>query len=301
MIHPSIIGIQLLWVCFTFLIFLSIGCGIPPMPRRTVFGSRNVALLSTGSHFLHYHGWLSRIQRLSPRRLGTPYWWMAGMDTRERSIMLVIFSLWETLPDGPILHANRAKAVTWGLITGFNSPFPWFYAAFFTPMILHRAWRDLQRCHSKYGEAWEEYERQVPYLFIPVSRASVNLNSILQLTALSMSFNYPSSQHNFTIVSHHLHSVEMITRSLWNIPQLRCGSGQLHVNTGCSPQTSLLADCIKISGAVLPKSSFVAAHTLQPPWSIDRVSVDYRKKSSQELLQTKQSKEVGLQAESGRL
>ncbi|KAL9126888.1 MAG: hypothetical protein Q9217_004146 [Psora testacea] len=59
-------------------------------------------------------------------------------------------------------------ALTWGLITGFASPFPWFYAAFFTPMILHRAVRDTQKCRKQYGTAWEEYEKQVPYLFIPV-------------------------------------------------------------------------------------------------------------------------------------
>jgi Delta24(24(1))-sterol reductase len=60
-------------------------------------------------------------------------------------------------------------ALTWGAVTGFNSPFPWFYPFFFSCMIVHRAIRDIQRCRSKYGRAWEEYERQVPYLFIPVS------------------------------------------------------------------------------------------------------------------------------------
>ncbi|KZF20723.1 delta(24(24(1)))-sterol reductase [Xylona heveae TC161] len=58
-------------------------------------------------------------------------------------------------------------ALTWGLITGFNSPFPWFYPLFFAVMIIHRATRDIQRCEAKYGEAWQEYKRQVPYLFIP--------------------------------------------------------------------------------------------------------------------------------------
>lgn len=59
-------------------------------------------------------------------------------------------------------------AITWGLITGFGSPFPWFYSVFFAIMIVHRAWRDIQRCREKYGEAWKEYERRTPYLFIPV-------------------------------------------------------------------------------------------------------------------------------------
>ncbi len=60
-------------------------------------------------------------------------------------------------------------ATTWGLITGFNSPFPWFYPVFFVLMIIHRAYRDIQRCREKYGDAWKEYERRTPYLFIPVS------------------------------------------------------------------------------------------------------------------------------------
>jgi hypothetical protein len=41
-------------------------------------------------------------------------------------------------------------------------------------MITHRAVRDIQRCRAKYGSAWEEYERRVPYLFVPVSFFSFN-------------------------------------------------------------------------------------------------------------------------------
>lgn len=77
-------------------------------------------------------------------------------------------------------------AICWGLITGFKyvhpicssflsshadpsrSPFPWFYPVFFCLMIAHRAHRDIQRCRLKYGDAWKQYEKQVPYLFIPV-------------------------------------------------------------------------------------------------------------------------------------
>ena len=60
-------------------------------------------------------------------------------------------------------------AITWGLICGIESPFPWFYPVFFTIMIVHRAWRDITRCRIKYGKTWEEYEKITPWLFIPVS------------------------------------------------------------------------------------------------------------------------------------
>lgn len=63
-------------------------------------------------------------------------------------------------------------SVSWGLVTGFHSPFPWFYPVFFVCMIAHRASRDIHRCRTKYGEGWMEYERRVPYLFIPVSQQS---------------------------------------------------------------------------------------------------------------------------------
>lgn len=58
-------------------------------------------------------------------------------------------------------------SMSWGLITGFHSPFPWFYPVFFVCMIAHRASRDIHRCRQKYGDAWVEYEKRVPYLFIP--------------------------------------------------------------------------------------------------------------------------------------
>ncbi|RDA83152.1 hypothetical protein CP532_3190 [Ophiocordyceps camponoti-leonardi (nom. inval.)] len=63
--------------------------------------------------------------------------------------------------------ADAWFAISWGLVTGFKSPFPWFYPIFFCCMIAHRARRDIHRCRTKYGDAWLEYERQVPYLFIP--------------------------------------------------------------------------------------------------------------------------------------
>ncbi|KAF7912571.1 uncharacterized protein EAF01_001592 [Botrytis porri] len=45
-------------------------------------------------------------------------------------------------------------AISWGLITGFDSPFPWFYSVVFTVMIMHRAMRDITKCRHKYGDSY---------------------------------------------------------------------------------------------------------------------------------------------------
>ncbi|KAB8067096.1 ergosterol biosynthesis ERG4/ERG24 [Aspergillus leporis] len=76
---------------------------------------------------------------------------------------------WFAIVRKPNYVPDMFFSMSWGLITGFKSPFPWFYFVFFMIMIIHRTNRDIKRCRRKYGEAWKRYEREVPYLFIPVS------------------------------------------------------------------------------------------------------------------------------------
>ncbi|KAK9455519.1 ergosterol biosynthesis ERG4/ERG24 [Dipodascopsis uninucleata] len=59
------------------------------------------------------------------------------------------------------------QSLSWALITGFNSPLPYFYPTFFFCVLAHRAHRDIGRCKIKYGDDWKEYERICPYLLIP--------------------------------------------------------------------------------------------------------------------------------------
>lgn len=171
MTHPLTIGIR--WPCrHSWSCTCSCtGCGIQLIARRTCSALNREDTLFIASRSLNSLGNTSRIPRRSPRKPVTQFSAVAGVSKQ--------FPLNSTLLTGIVRADGLARkihytcdwffAMSWGLITGFNSPFPWFYSVFFTVMIIHRARRDIERCRERYGEAWEEYERRVPYLFIPVS------------------------------------------------------------------------------------------------------------------------------------
>lgn len=46
--------------------------------------------------------------------------------------------------------------------------YPAMYGIFLTILLLHRLFRDDERCKEKYGNAWDKYCRQVPYKLIPL-------------------------------------------------------------------------------------------------------------------------------------
>eukprot|EP00550_Attheya_septentrionalis_P008653 CAMPEP_0198294298 /NCGR_PEP_ID=MMETSP1449-20131203/21658_1 /TAXON_ID=420275 /ORGANISM="Attheya septentrionalis, Strain CCMP2084" /LENGTH=506 /DNA_ID=CAMNT_0043994207 /DNA_START=253 /DNA_END=1773 /DNA_ORIENTATION=- len=64
--------------------------------------------------------------------------------------------------------ADLTMAMSWGLMTGFDSFIPYFYVCFFTAVLVHRVGRDMVHCKEKYGDDWDEYCRTVPYIFIPL-------------------------------------------------------------------------------------------------------------------------------------
>ncbi|KAG5290875.1 7-dehydrosterol-delta 7-reductase [Histoplasma capsulatum G186AR] len=50
---------------------------------------------------------------------------------------------------------------------GFTHLLPWTYAIFMTTILVHRCYRDEQRCARKYGKTWEEYCEKVRWRIIP--------------------------------------------------------------------------------------------------------------------------------------
>jgi 7-dehydrocholesterol reductase len=60
-----------------------------------------------------------------------------------------------------------ALACAWTLPVGFEHALPWLYPVFLSVLLMHRAVRDDERCARKYGEAWAEYCRRVPWKMVP--------------------------------------------------------------------------------------------------------------------------------------
>src|SRR5262249_53302694 len=56
---------------------------------------------------------------------------------------------------------------SWTICTGFYSIVPYLLPLWLVGLFAHRAWRDEQRCHQKYGELWAEYCRRARFRMIP--------------------------------------------------------------------------------------------------------------------------------------
>lgn len=58
-------------------------------------------------------------------------------------------------------------AFFWTLPVLFLHFLPWFYVIFLTLLLVHRSYRDDERCAKKYGDYWKMYCQQVPNKIIP--------------------------------------------------------------------------------------------------------------------------------------
>ncbi|KAM8832802.1 delta(14)-sterol reductase LBR [Spinachia spinachia] len=72
---------------------------------------------------------------------------------------------------GVVRHPNYLgdllMALAWSLPCGFSHLLPWYYMIYFVILLVHRDARDMSECRRKYGSAWDEYCRTVPYRIIP--------------------------------------------------------------------------------------------------------------------------------------
>uniref|UniRef100_A0AAV2K9S9 Delta(14)-sterol reductase LBR n=1 Tax=Knipowitschia caucasica TaxID=637954 RepID=A0AAV2K9S9_KNICA len=72
---------------------------------------------------------------------------------------------------GVVRHPNYLgdliMALAWSLPCGFSHLLPWYYMIYFIILLVHRDSRDMSECRRKYGSAWDQYCRTVPYRIIP--------------------------------------------------------------------------------------------------------------------------------------
>uniref|UniRef100_A0A8C6RLQ3 Delta(14)-sterol reductase TM7SF2 n=1 Tax=Nannospalax galili TaxID=1026970 RepID=A0A8C6RLQ3_NANGA len=72
---------------------------------------------------------------------------------------------------GMVRHPNYLgdiiMALAWSLPCGVSHLLPYFYVLYFTVLLVHREARDEQQCLRKYGRAWREYCKRVPYRIMP--------------------------------------------------------------------------------------------------------------------------------------
>lgn len=62
---------------------------------------------------------------------------------------------------------DMIMGLAWCLPTGFHSVIPYFYAVYFTALLVNRQIRDDVKCQHKYGEDWDKYCEKVKYRIIP--------------------------------------------------------------------------------------------------------------------------------------
>lgn len=87
-------------------------------------------------------------------------------DGQERHNLLLASGFWSLSRHFNYL-CDLFITASFCMCGGFSSVIPWTYQVMMTWLLLDRANRDDRRCRSKYGKAWNQYCKEVPYIIIP--------------------------------------------------------------------------------------------------------------------------------------
>ncbi|XP_072031777.1 LOW QUALITY PROTEIN: delta(14)-sterol reductase TM7SF2-like [Amphiura filiformis] len=79
----------------------------------------------------------------------------------------LLVSGWWGLVRKPNYLGDLMMSLSWSLFCGFDSIIPYFYPIYFLILLIHREMRDDGHCREKYGKAWDNYCKRVPYRIIP--------------------------------------------------------------------------------------------------------------------------------------
>ncbi|KAL6916726.1 hypothetical protein FSST1_008221 [Fusarium sambucinum] len=87
-------------------------------------------------------------------------------DGRQHTSLLLCSGFW-----GWSRHANYVGDLLLSFsscaLVGSTKAVVWWYAFWMLVLLVHRCIRDEKRCSVKYGDAWTEYCKRVPWRFIP--------------------------------------------------------------------------------------------------------------------------------------
>ncbi|XP_016063911.1 PREDICTED: delta(14)-sterol reductase isoform X1 [Miniopterus natalensis] len=93
---------------------------------------------------------------------------VAGLETISTATgRQLLVSGWWGMVRHPNYLGDLIMALAWSLPCGVSHLLPYFYLLYFTALLVHREARDEQQCLQKYGLAWHEYCRRVPYRIVP--------------------------------------------------------------------------------------------------------------------------------------
>ncbi|XP_012413150.1 delta(14)-sterol reductase TM7SF2 isoform X2 [Trichechus manatus latirostris] len=79
----------------------------------------------------------------------------------------LLVSGWWGMVRHPNYLGDLIMALAWSLPCGASHLLPYFYLLYFTSLLVHREAHDERQCLQKYGLAWHEYCRRVPYRIVP--------------------------------------------------------------------------------------------------------------------------------------
>ncbi|KAF2090121.1 ERG4/ERG24 ergosterol biosynthesis protein [Saccharata proteae CBS 121410] len=87
-------------------------------------------------------------------------------DGRKHETLLLLSGWW-----GISRHCNYVGdlLLSYAMCStcGLSNLLPWTYAIFMTIILVHRCFRDEQRCSAKYGDQWDQYCRLVRWRLVP--------------------------------------------------------------------------------------------------------------------------------------
>ncbi|XP_054381624.1 delta(14)-sterol reductase TM7SF2 isoform X3 [Pongo abelii] len=93
---------------------------------------------------------------------------VAGLETISTATgRKLLVSGWWGMVRHPNYLGDLIMALAWSLPCGVSHLLPYFYLLYFTALLVHREARDERQCLQKYGLAWQEYCRRVPYRIMP--------------------------------------------------------------------------------------------------------------------------------------